>query len=101
MFICCANDRRSYRQSVRRMLEQRIVGNGDLVEQQAFTRGQRAARRRAGDEVDAVPAPREPDGKLRGDDAAAAEARVADDADREYGAQRGASTARAAADGTP
>ena len=99
MVVRDVDDRRGHRQGVRRMLEQRIVGNGDLVEQQAFTRGQRAARRRAGDDVDAMPAPREPDGKLGGDDSAAAEARVADDADRQCGAQRGASTARAAEDG--
>ena len=72
---------RRERQRVGRRDEERVGGRHDLVEVDALARQVQARGQRVGDEVDLVALLRERDPELRRDDAAAAEGRIAGDAD--------------------
>jgi hypothetical protein len=74
-------DLRRHRQLVRLVLEHRIARYGDLMEGEPLVGRKSAAGRSAGDDVELVTAAREAVRQLDGDDAAPAEARMADDPD--------------------
>ena len=69
------------REIVRRVFEQRIVRDRNLVKVNVGLTAAQSKGLRIGDEVDLMPARRELDAKLRGDDAAAAVRGITGDAD--------------------
>ncbi len=82
------------RQQVLRLPEQRIAGGADGVERQPRLEVSQPHRRLAADEPDFVAAARQALGELRGDDAAAADGCVTDDADVHEAIFRAPSSAR-------
>ena len=80
-FAADLDDLVGQRQQVLRLAEQRVAGRPHGVEGESRLEVAQPHRRLAADEPHLVAAPREPLGELRGDDAAAADGCVADDAD--------------------